>query len=118
MSVPADISVEAGGLSLQLGADMFNAFNRSNLAAPSVTSIFINSGTPTAPNATYSPQAGQITSTLTSSRQFQLSARLAFEAKAVFAQHQSKWSTPGWKSARIQDLANSRTLQQKCQQIC
>ena len=66
------------GLSLQLGADMFNAFNRSNLAAPSVTSIFINSGTPTAPNATYSPQAGQITSTLTSSRQFQISARLAF----------------------------------------
>jgi hypothetical protein len=57
---------------------MFNAFNRANPSAPSVTSIFINSGTATAPNATYSPQAGQITSTLTASRQFQLSARLAF----------------------------------------
>jgi hypothetical protein len=65
-------------MSLQLGADMFNAFNRTNLSAPSINSIFINSGTATAPNPTYSPQAGQITSTLTTSRQFQLSARFAF----------------------------------------
>ena len=63
---------------LEFRADMFNAFNRVNFAAPSNITAFTNTGTSVAPVATRSGTAGQITGTVTSSRQFQFSLRFQF----------------------------------------
>ena len=63
---------------LQLSADMFNAFNRTNFASPLSGVAFINTGTAAAPNVVPNGTAGQITSTITTSRQFQLGAKFLF----------------------------------------
>jgi len=63
---------------LQLGADMFNAFNRTNFSSPLTGVAFINSGSAAAPNIVPNGTAGQITSTITTSRQFQLGAKFIF----------------------------------------
>jgi carboxypeptidase family protein len=61
--------------SLQLSADMFNAFNRTNFSVPSSTTAFVNNGTTTPPpNA----GAGVITTTVTTSRQLQIGAKFIF----------------------------------------
>jgi hypothetical protein len=59
-----------GGL-LDMRADIFNIFNHPNFAMPSAPTF---SGTSATPLAT----AGSITSTVTPSRQIQISARIAF----------------------------------------
>jgi hypothetical protein len=61
--------------SLQLSADMFNAFNRTNFSVPSSTTAFVNNGTTTPPPNT---GAGVITTTVTTSRQLQIGARFIF----------------------------------------
>jgi hypothetical protein len=66
------------GMALQLRADMFNAFNRTNLGIPGAATIFVNRGSLLAPVLTPSTTAGQITNTLGTSRQFQISARFTF----------------------------------------
>jgi hypothetical protein len=68
------------GMVLQLSADMFNAFNRTNLAPPSSTTAFTATNTVGSPviSATPNATAGQITSTIGSSRQFQIDVRLLF----------------------------------------
>jgi len=66
------------GRVLQLGADMFNAFNRTNLADPSTLTVFSSVSGTTTPSPILNPTAGKITTTLTTSRQFQISARFAF----------------------------------------
>jgi hypothetical protein len=66
------------GKTLELRGDMFNAFNRVNFAGPSNITALTNTGTALAPVATPSATAGQITGTVTSSRQFQVSARFQF----------------------------------------
>ena len=63
---------------LEIRADMFNAFNRVNFAGPSNITVFTNTGTSLAPVATRSGTAGQITNTVTSSRQFQFSLHYQF----------------------------------------
>jgi hypothetical protein len=65
---------------LQLGADMFNAFNRTNFASPAGinTGAFINRGNAASPNIVANTAAGQIISTITTSRQFQLGAKFTF----------------------------------------
>jgi hypothetical protein len=60
---------------LQLGADMFNAFNRVNFSVPSSTTAFINTGSTTPPA---NGGAGQILTTVTTSRQFQIGAKFTF----------------------------------------
>jgi hypothetical protein len=57
---------------------MFNAFNRTNLGIPGGTTIFSNSGSLAAPAYSANKTAGQITSVIGTSRQFQLSARFTF----------------------------------------
>ena len=59
-------------MNLQLTADMFNAFNRTNFASPASTTIFASNLT--TPNTT----AGQIINTIGTSRQFQIGARFQF----------------------------------------
>jgi hypothetical protein len=59
---------------LQLTADMFNAFNRTNLAPPDATTAFVLQSGALVPN----PTAGQITRTVILSRQFQIGARFQF----------------------------------------
>jgi len=66
------------GMFLEFRADMFNAFNHTNFADPAVTTVFTNTGSATAPVATANKTAGQIQSTITSSRQGQFSLRFAF----------------------------------------
>lgn len=68
------------GMVLQLSADMFNAFNRTNLAPPSSTTAFTATNTAGSPVISLTPNAtaGQITSTIGSSRQFQIDVRLLF----------------------------------------
>jgi len=63
---------------LQLGVDMFNAFNRTNLASPALATAFVNQGTTAAPKLIPNTTAGQITKTLTTSRQVQIGARFTF----------------------------------------
>ena len=65
-------------MNIQLGADMFNAFNRTNFAAPSTITMFTNAGTAAAPAPVISATAGQITQTIGTSRQLQISARFQF----------------------------------------
>jgi hypothetical protein len=65
-------------MSLEFRADMFNAFNHTNCADPAVTTVFTNTGNATAPVATPNGTAGQIQSTITTSRQGQFSVRFAF----------------------------------------
>lgn len=60
---------------LQLSADMFNAFNHTNFSVPSSTTAFINNGTTTPPA---NSGAGVITSTVTTSRQLQIGAKFLF----------------------------------------
>jgi len=78
ISLKRSFSLKREGMAVLLAADMFNAFNRTNFAAPSNTTVFTNAGTSAAPSAAYSSTAGQILSTLTTSRQFQLSGRFTF----------------------------------------
>ena len=59
---------------LQLGADMFNAFNRVNLSVPASTTAFTNLSGTLVPNN----GAGSITTTVTTSRQFQIGAKFTF----------------------------------------
>ena len=59
------------GMRIQLTADMFNIFNRTNLAPPALVNVFN-------PNQSVNTTAGQITSTIGSSRQVQLGARFEF----------------------------------------
>ncbi len=58
------------GMLVQLSADMFNAFNRANLSAPASTTLLAGAST----NKTI----GQITSTIGSSRQFQIGVKMQF----------------------------------------
>ena len=58
------------GMNVLLSADMFNAFNRTNLASPASTTVFAGA----AQNSTL----GQITSTVGSSRQFQIGVKMQF----------------------------------------
>ncbi len=65
---------------LQFRAEFFNIFNRANFGLPSM-SIFSAATTDAVGNvlsSTYSPTAGRITDTKTSSRQIQLGLRLVF----------------------------------------
>ena len=64
--------------SLQLGVDMFNAFNRTNFSVPTSTTAFLNVGSTNAPNYVPNTTAGQITSTVTTSRQIQIGAKFVF----------------------------------------
>ena len=64
--------------SLQLGVDMFNAFNRTNFSVPTSTTAFLNVGSTNAPNFVPNTTAGQITSTVTTSRQIQIGAKFVF----------------------------------------
>ena len=84
-SVNTDISLKKSvpireTKSLQLTAEMFNAFNRTNLASPSSTTAFTATNTAGSQTIVYTPNstAGQILSTIGSSRQFQLGARFQF----------------------------------------
>ena len=70
--------IKREGRTLQLRADMFNSFNRTNFGIPGTSTAFVNTGTGTAPKFTANSTAGQITSIIGSSRQFQISARFAF----------------------------------------
>jgi hypothetical protein len=63
---------------LQLGADMFNAFNRVNFSVPSSTTAFVNQGSTAAPILVPNGGAGQILTTVTTSRQFQIGAKFTF----------------------------------------
>ena len=63
---------------VQLSADMFNAFNRSNLAPPTSATAFVNNGSTTSPNFVPNGTAGQITAMVGTSRQFQIGVRLQF----------------------------------------
>jgi hypothetical protein len=69
-------------MKLQLGADMFNAFNRANFGVPVLNGgggvAFTNAGTAAAPSIQKSPTFGQIVQTVTPSRQWQFSARVEF----------------------------------------
>ena len=58
-------------MKLQLSADMFNTFNRTNLGIPLTTTAFINATTP-------NTSSGQILKTIGTSRQFQIGARFTF----------------------------------------
>jgi hypothetical protein len=64
--------------SVQLSADMFNAFNRTNFASPDSSTAFINSGTNAVPKIVPNSTAGQINSTIGTSRQFQIGAKFIF----------------------------------------
>jgi Carboxypeptidase regulatory-like domain/TonB dependent receptor len=64
--------------SILLNADMFNAFNRTNFASPTSTTVFVNSGTSASPAFSPNPAAGQIQGTLGTSRQFQIGAKFTF----------------------------------------
>ena len=70
------------GMAVQLSVDMFNAFNRSNLAPPASTTAFTaaSTGPPSNPTVTYTANGtiGQITSTIGSSRQLQIGVRMQF----------------------------------------
>ncbi len=66
------------GMFLEFRADMFNAFNHTNFADPAITTVFTNTGSATAPVATVNKTAGQIQSTVTTSRQGQFSLRFQF----------------------------------------
>jgi hypothetical protein len=59
------------GMRIQLTADMFNIFNRTNLAPPALVNVF-NA------NQTVNTTAGQIISTIGTSRQVQIGARFEF----------------------------------------
>ena len=59
-----------GGAQLQLRVEVFNVFNRANFANPSQIVVFDAAGPVSS--------AGRITSTVTSSRQMQLGAKLVF----------------------------------------
>ena len=63
---------------VQLSADMFNAFNHTNFAPPDSTTAFTNAGSATVPSLVGNTTAGQITRTVISSRQFQIGARFLF----------------------------------------
>ncbi len=63
---------------LQLSADMFNAFNRANFSVPSSTTAFNNIGSAAAPVFQNNGAIGQITSTVTTSRQLQIGAKFIF----------------------------------------
>jgi hypothetical protein len=78
VSLLRSVPLKREGMALQLRVDMFNAFNRTNFAGPTNITAFTNTGTTLAPIATPSGTAGQITRTVTSSRQFQFSARFQF----------------------------------------
>jgi hypothetical protein len=78
VSLLRKIPILGEGKFLEVRADMFNAFNRVNFAGPSNITAFTNTGSVLAPVATRSATAGQITSTVTSSRQFQFSLRFQF----------------------------------------
>jgi hypothetical protein len=73
-------------MQLQLTADMFNIFNRTNLAPPALVNVFTSGATPAnqftssgAQNpAVVNSTAGQINRTLGSSRQMQLGVRFEF----------------------------------------
>ncbi|MBZ5642111.1 MAG: TonB-dependent receptor [Acidobacteriia bacterium] len=58
------------GMNVLLSADMFNAFNRTNLSPPASTTVFAGA----ARNGTI----GQITSTIGTSRQFQIGVKMQF----------------------------------------
>ena len=71
-----DLSIQkettiTGDVKLQLRGDLFNLFNRANFGIPNQTVFTTASGV-------ISPTAGVITSTATSARQLQISARVAF----------------------------------------
>jgi hypothetical protein len=70
------------GMLLQLSADVFNVFNRANLAPPASSTAFqLASGVSgTSPTPTFAPvpTAGVITATIGSSRQFQIGVRMLF----------------------------------------
>ena len=78
VSILRRIAIKGEGRALEVRADMFNAFNRVNFAGPSNITAFTNTGTSLAPVATPSATAGQITNTVTSSRQFQFSLKYQF----------------------------------------
>jgi hypothetical protein len=89
LTAPAMVNTDIGlkktiplreSMSIELGADMFNAFNRTNFASPenNALNLFTNTGSATAPVPTVNPIAGQITRTVTPSRQFQISGRFQF----------------------------------------
>lgn len=78
VSLNRSFPLKREGMALQLRADMFNAFNRTNLGIPTAATIFVNRGSLSAPVLTPSTTAGQITNTLGTSRQFQISARFTF----------------------------------------
>jgi hypothetical protein len=59
------------GMGLEMRAEMFNAFNRTNFRAPTSRSVYSSSG---APSATF----GQINQIVGTSRQFQVGARFQF----------------------------------------
>jgi hypothetical protein len=67
-------------MQFQFTADMFNIFNRTNLAPPALINVF-NAGVTQAnfnPNTSINTTAGQITKTLSSSRQMQFGIRFEF----------------------------------------
>jgi hypothetical protein len=78
ISLSRNLPIKREGRILQLRADMFNSFNRTNFGIPGTSTAFVNTGTSTAPKFTANSTAGQITSIIGSSRQFQISARFAF----------------------------------------
>jgi hypothetical protein len=60
--------------SIQFRAEIFNVFNRANFGLPN-TNVFVQE-----PNGggSYNPSAGQISNTITTSRQVQLALKLLF----------------------------------------
>jgi hypothetical protein len=70
MSIQKETAL-GGAVKLQLRADVFNLMNRVNLGIPNQT-VF------TTPSGVHNPTAGVITSTSTSPRQLQFSAKLVF----------------------------------------
>jgi hypothetical protein len=63
---------------VQLSADVFNAFNHTNLAPPDATTAFTNAGTNAAPSLVANTTSGQITRTVLLSRQIQIGVRFQF----------------------------------------
>ena len=63
-----------GEMKLQFRGEMFNLPNHPNFALPSRGNQIVRSGAAGAPN----PTAGQIFSTITTSRQLQFALRLSF----------------------------------------
>lgn len=77
MSVRKNISLHEA-MTLQLSADMFNAFNRANFSVPSSSTAYNNVGSAAAPVFQNNGAIGQITTTVTTSRQLQVGAKFIF----------------------------------------